>query len=210
MFRTLFDDVRVIDGIVDGSTLAPKRRYPITYAAFMLGDRPCIAFRRPIGDAVYNIMGGVSAHEGTVTGVYCGASGQENFTEEALGYVRQIRLRQPGEKGPAGAGRGSPDDSPLKPPEEVWAYLDGNKQKLEKSLSAYNQAHSALVGSDGELAVNEIIAMTLRRLEGDKAFVETSFTVGKPGSSWIAGAGTLLFELQWKDGELVFVGHREL
>ena len=65
------------------------------------------------------------------------------------------------------------------------------------------------MGSNGELAVNEIIAMTLRRLDSDKVFVETSFTVGRPGSDWIAGAGTLLFELQWTDGDLRFVGHRE-
>ncbi len=207
-FRAVFDGAEILGDTVDGNTLEPKRKHPVTYAELTLGEYPCLAFRRPIGPTVSNLRGGRSAHEGIVTGIYCDTSGEGNFRKRALGYVRQIRLRRTGES--LDEPGGLPAEPLLKSEAEVRAYLDRSRRAIRNALSAYNREHRALVGSDDALDVKEIVSLKLRGLNGDRVFVETSFTVCTDGSNWIAGAGTLLFELRWVDDELTFIGHDSL
>jgi hypothetical protein len=203
-FRAIFDGAVVLEMSVESSRLKPRREFPTTYAEFTLGEHPCLAFRRPIGPP----LPVPSRHEGIVSGIYCDTTGGGNFKKRALGYVRQIRLRQPGEV--LDEPGEPPDGPPLKPAAEVRAYLDRNRHDIRNALSAYNREHRALVGNDDALDVKEVVSMTLQDLKGDRVYVETSFTVGADGSNRIAGADTLLFELRWVEGELAFVGHDSL
>lgn len=98
----------------------------------------------------------------------------------------------------------------LHPREEVEAYLADNLSDLRQKLKAYTRDNRVYVQhQSGYLwEVQKITSYNIVRLAQDRVFLEISYTAG-PGARTRHkyGSTTFLFELQWIDGELEFVGH---
>ncbi len=88
------------------------------------------------------------------------------------------------------------------------AYLDDNQGRLRSRLSRYNQQHKLLTSDSspgsGDYQIRQIRDYEVKDVAGDRVFVSIGFQVG----IYWKQDGRVLFEMQWQDGELEFVGHR--
>lgn len=93
---------------------------------------------------------------------------------------------------------------PVKTFAEVEAYLTQQRHELRRRLHRYNEQARVTRSADGHWYV-ESLFWKIERLEGDRVFLVIDFEVGRPG--WSKTRTAKLFEMQWRAGDLAFVGH---
>ena len=91
-FRRIFENWEIAGTLLPKS-LSPNRKGRLTYAEFSYYT-PCLAFSRPIGEPVLNVIGGNPSHEGTLYGFVNRDMVYTYFVETVTDLIAQIRLRE--------------------------------------------------------------------------------------------------------------------
>ena len=99
---------------------------------------------------------------------------------------------------------GSVSAQPLHEDWEVRGYLRYYKNRMRSRLTTYNRVNRLVIDSHGA-GVTNISEPTIRALSGDTVAVEVSFTVGRGTDT---RSESYVFDLQWRDDHLEFVGHQ--
>lgn len=102
----------------------------------------------------------------------------------------------------------APSQSQTELPEEdrakVGAYLESNERDFGLRLAAYNRKHRIAISND-PLPKLRTFDWKITRIEGDQVTLGINFVVG---NDWNPANGRALFDLEWRDGNLVFRRHR--
>lgn len=89
---------------------------------------------------------------------------------------------------------------------EVRSYLRHNEDLIRQKLEAYNQENIGLSTRDGRWFIGAYF-WQIDSLDGDRVFLVIDYKVGR--AYWQQRSNRALFELQWADDALEFVGHGE-
>ena len=112
---------------------------------------------------------------------------------------------------PGASSHGTPDDGEAAPPlrsqAETEAYIDENLSDITRKLRVYNDDKQVVTFAYWTAASHfRLDDWRIERLDGDRVFLEMDYAVGTPTRKT---SGSALFELQWRGGDLAFVGHRK-
>jgi len=87
---------------------------------------------------------------------------------------------------------------------KVENYLESNEHSFGQRLAAYNRRHRITISND-PLPKLRTFDWVITKIEGDQITLGINFMVG---NDWNPASGRALFDLEWRDGELVFKSHR--
>ncbi len=92
---------------------------------------------------------------------------------------------------------------PVKSKAEVESYIEGNIRSFTTKLAQYNEKHKITRPTTYRWNIS-YMDWKVDLLEDDRVFVYIKYTVGPWSPAW----GRVLFELQWQDEELEFIGYQ--
>ncbi|MEM7170087.1 MAG: hypothetical protein AAF530_07940, partial [Pseudomonadota bacterium] len=95
--------------------------------------------------------------------------------------------------------------APVQSKDQVERYLEDNDRDLSRKLTRYNEEHRINTTNSNDWKVS-YWNWKVDLLEEDRVFLYVNYAIGP--TKWNPAWAKALFELQWRDGELEFVGHQ--
>ncbi len=94
--------------------------------------------------------------------------------------------------------------------QKILTYLEGNEKEIFRKMSEFLEENSVVPEGNTTNRLLQIRNYKVLRIDGDRTFVAINFETGiRQGGGTTSDPYRMIFEIQWIDGQLEFVGHEK-